>query len=429
MKCYNCEQLLPEDSAFCQYCGKKIERQIPIQEASASKDALDAIVKMLAEETVNRLKENMQNQPNNEEDVNFGLVPEKPIYTLALMSVDGEEEYLNGLYTESGIKIKWNRRGSTSVNSVNGMIDVYDTYLPSGEPYKTIYINMYGAKKSEKAPVGFKLDNIETPRGQINYRETQKVKTKFCKLCGNEIDVETKKCSGCGKQYFKGMKFNKLLVTVLIVSLVILVCGVLNIVQFEENSSPDENYEIKTNVDNQSVAMDTTGMHHIDKTDSWILIPEDYILFTRDIDESSDVLSEHGLSKDDLVSYLDAYGAEFMAITPDGNMVVMLKFVKTSFGSSNLISQSEDIISGYAEGLQFGFNAKSYELLENNNMVWVKLEYSHFVEGQSTPVDYVRYATIANGWDVYLWGCSYDGKITTQNLTELQSMCDSFFFN
>ena len=42
-----------------------------------------------------------------------------------------------------------------SVDGINGMVDVYDTYLPSGEEYKTIYINMYGASNSTFAPKGF----------------------------------------------------------------------------------------------------------------------------------------------------------------------------------------------------------------------------------------------------------------------------------
>ena len=211
-------------------------------------------------------------------------------------------------------------------------------------------------------------------------------------------------------------------VAVLICTIMMLLCVGCN----NANTFPGE---MKTNDNNKATEIDTTGMYHIDETDSWILIPEEYILFTRDMDESSDALKERGLSKSDLVSYLDAYGSEFVAITPDGNMEVMLKFTRTGFGSDNLISQSEDVISGYAEGLQIGFNAEQYELIENNDMMWVKLAYSHSVAGESTPADYVRYATIANGWDIYLWGASYNGKLTPQNLQELQRMWNSFFFS
>ncbi|MEE0945038.1 MAG: Ig-like domain-containing protein [Clostridia bacterium] len=44
----------------------------------------------------------------------------------------------------------------------------------------------------------------------------QKTKTRFCKMCGNPIDAQSKKCISCGKQYFKGIKFNKLIIALLI---------------------------------------------------------------------------------------------------------------------------------------------------------------------------------------------------------------------
>lgn len=120
-------------------------------------EAMNSILQMQTKNTIEAMDANSKNQPDNEGDADFGLVPEKPIFTLALKSVDGEKEYLDELYALNGERIAYNRLGSTHVNGINGMIDIYETFLPSGQPYKTIYINMYGAKQSTKAPIGFSI--------------------------------------------------------------------------------------------------------------------------------------------------------------------------------------------------------------------------------------------------------------------------------
>lgn len=53
-------------------------------------------------------------------------------------------------------------------------------------------------------------------------------KIRFCKRCGGAIDGETKKCSGCGKQYFR----LKITIPTILVTLAIVLLAGLNVFQF-----------------------------------------------------------------------------------------------------------------------------------------------------------------------------------------------------
>lgn len=212
----------------------------------SSVEAIKTIIDIQAKETVRAYEANKLEQADNENDDDFGLMPEKPIYTLATKSVEGEQEYLDKLYSEKGEKVKWLRKGSMSVDNINGMIDIYDIYLPSGEFYKTIYINMYGAQLSNSVPRGFKTKK--------EIQEDKKIK--YCSKCGSLIDHITKQCTGCKKQYFKGIKIKKsyaILVFLILLLLTINVVVVLNSNGLNDNlkTVSENNIELNQFIDKQ----------------------------------------------------------------------------------------------------------------------------------------------------------------------------------
>ena len=120
-------------------------------EADDDMAALDFMTDMFSqmEQTASQ---NADAENDNLDDPEYGLVVTKPIYT---KGVNGSNRYLEELKTSLGEKLTWRRLGSTSAEGINGMIDIYESTLPSGKPYKTVYVNMYGSANSKKIPKGF----------------------------------------------------------------------------------------------------------------------------------------------------------------------------------------------------------------------------------------------------------------------------------
>lgn len=89
---------------------------------------------------------------------------------------------------------------------------------------------------------------IETPiiyavekEAETEAKPEKKSKVVYCKKCGEQIDSTTKKCTGCGKQYFNSKK----LLPIIIMSVVIAILVGLNIFQFIYNGSVVEELEAK----------------------------------------------------------------------------------------------------------------------------------------------------------------------------------------
>ena len=72
-------------------------------------------------------------------------------------------------------------------------------------------------------------NKTSSPEEKIKAEAPTPKSTRYCSLCGGAIDDETKQCTKCGKQYFKG--FNKTEIALIVVSALLLISVIINIVQ------------------------------------------------------------------------------------------------------------------------------------------------------------------------------------------------------
>lgn len=186
MKCNKCQHSLPDDSAFCQYCGNPIVAEsVPNKENAAVDPAMSAQKVVMAvpvapveltpkdlsespaiiyedqpEESMNIEKANILNQPNFDGETVSNLVPREPLTALTDFTVTDKDDI--------------------SIRELNPI-------------------------QNRKFPDAPKIP-----------------KTTFCKKCGGQVDHVTKKCTKCETQYFDAKKLPVIITSVFLMVFVIL---------------------------------------------------------------------------------------------------------------------------------------------------------------------------------------------------------------
>ena len=159
-KCPKCGMPLPEDSDFCQYCGEKITPPtVAINQAKvvsapnqSAHESSEPIFNMLANNMIDNIVANRRMTKKHTSDSDYGLVPEKPVFTFM---VDGAQSYLSGLVTEDNEELTWQRKGSMTAKGISGPVDIYISHKANGEQYKTLYVSIYAETNAQAIPKGF----------------------------------------------------------------------------------------------------------------------------------------------------------------------------------------------------------------------------------------------------------------------------------
>lgn len=134
--------------------------------------------------------QNLENQENAEDEM-YGLCMKKPIYA---NSHDDAEMFLNQLKSSLGEDLTWEQRETLDVEEIGGKVIVYNSSLPSGKSYKTIYVNEHGINADKRVPKGFtttKINSIVTKQKQEEqwHFENSIEFALYIKLYNKESDV------------------------------------------------------------------------------------------------------------------------------------------------------------------------------------------------------------------------------------------------
>ena len=218
MKCPKCGCSLPEDSAFCQYCGVALN----LQTSAAALPQFES------------------EQRADSQDVNNGSIfqqayrayvsddPEQKVYLQNLL--DSEE-----LKTAYFVECERLRKEYTQGTRVN--------YKKSFDDFMCLLYQKYAADNlcmtSESSPIFSKPDDPTTSETA----EAHNSPKRYCRRCGKPIDDATKNCTGCGKQYFK-IKGKPLFVSVLLFFIVII--GYVSVNYFSAISEMNNQHFIKS---------------------------------------------------------------------------------------------------------------------------------------------------------------------------------------
>lgn len=152
-------------------------------------------------------------------------------------------------------------------------------------------------------------------------------------------------------------------------------------------------------ISSMTVFADTTKEYIFDEEGFSISIPDDYTVFTRDIDENDPKLEQYGMTKESLNAYLTANHVYIVAISEDGIHQLGVKItdsgeLKNFDGLSD--TELEEIANAFkSEFLSMGAQDFEIDTCLYNQTHFLKICSSQVID--SSPVYLLQYLTVNSG--------------------------------
>ena len=235
MKCQKCGYPLPEDSEFCQYCGSRLDLQTALD---AIPDEVLPLEKSVTEAESEVISEAIVVEPSQPESVQEESIFRRAYHSF--LSDDPEEKrFFEEVLGSEELKVAYMEecdhnqreydrgvRVSFKQSYTDFMRVLHDTYFDAPPVSPAPSASEFNGETSNTVTTPTVQTTAPVPTAAPVSRG-DKVGT-FCKKCGHAIDTNTKKCNGCGKQYFNAKKT----IPVVLLSVLLVASFGFNVLQY-----------------------------------------------------------------------------------------------------------------------------------------------------------------------------------------------------
>ena len=153
-------------------------------------------------------------------------------------------------------------------------------------------------------------------------------------------------------------------------------------------------------------------------------IPDEYIVFTRDMDKNDPAFADFGVSKETLMDQFDTGHIYLNAVLPSGNeeiVVTMEENIISEFnglGETSLLMLASTLKDGYEE---YGISVSSYDIYHHPQLEFIRI---YFNTTDKTTYG-LQYYTIYGGQAMNFTMRSYGGPISGSQERTIQNVVDS----